>query len=329
MTPVYTLRLFHRDEPFSQIEARDLSEGALSIGRDESADWRVADESRTLSRLHCTFEVGDDHLTLRDSSINGVFVGPERRRLRQGGEAALAPGESVRLGDYIIVVEGPAGAADHVPAPVIAHPRSPCTASRPMAADSSLLESFCAGAGLDASAFSGEDPTQVMRRLGEVYQQMVQGLGGLMSERSLAKSAYQLERTTVRAGGNNPFRWATTERVAVDLLRPRDDGFLCGAAAVDMSFADLRKHLLCTAAGAQAAAAATLAALDPAAIEESLKGRGFGLKSRSSEAWSRFLEVYDQARGGGPDDPENLASRSFREAYGRQDGALGSDGTLA
>jgi predicted component of type VI protein secretion system len=333
---MYTLRLFHQDEPFQQIQARDLPAGTLSVGRDETADWPIADDSRTLSRTHCVFAVEEGRLTLRDASANGVFVGQERRRLPHDQPAALMPGETVRLGDYIILVEADAPAAPAaaplraVEAPVeIPVNWSSAPDEKPVLADASLMEAFCAGARLDASAFSGEDPTQVMRRLGAVYQQMVLGLSTLMTERTMAKTEYNLERTTLRAGGNNPFRWAPAERVAVDLLRPREDGFLSGAAAVQLSFGDLNKHLACTLAGARASVAATLDGLDPARFEAAGKGLNFALKNRAAEAWERYVEAHAAAKALPADDERNPANKAFRDAYEERREALEANRTIS
>lgn len=316
--PMFTLRLFHQGQPFTQIEARELSDASLTVGRDEAAGWRVEDESRTLSRLHCTFSADGDRLILHDSSANGVFVGPERRRVAARADIPIFPGETIRLGDYILLVEGRSAAGVPLKAAGEA-PRAP-------AADASLMEAFCQAAGLDASAFSDEEPAAVMHRLGGVYRQMVIGLAGLMQQRIEAKAQYALERTTVGAGGNNPFRWATPDRVAVDLLRPRDDGFLSGAAAVESSFADLQHHLICTVAGAKGAVTATLHSLDPASIEDALSAKNFVLKGRGAEAWSRYIDLYAKAVASGPDDPDSVAATAFRHAYARQDDAL-QDGT--
>ena len=50
-----------------------------------------------------------------------------------------------------------------------------------------------------------------------------------MGERTSVKSAYRMDRTTVGAAGNNPFKWADAHRVGVDMLRAGNDGFLAGA----------------------------------------------------------------------------------------------------
>lgn len=334
---MFTLRLFHQDEPFQQIKARELAEGALCVGRDAGADWALPDESRTLSRRHCTFVVDDGRLMLRDGSANGVFMGQTRMRLAHDHPTPVAPGDTIRIGDYMIVVEAPAPTAEPRPALAVVADEpaeipinwSSSPQERPVVADASLMEAFCAGARLDASAFSGEDPAQVMRRLGAVYQQMVLGLASLMTERTIAKSEYNLERTTLRAGGNNPFRWAPAERVAVDLLRPREDGFLSGAAAVQLSFNDLNKHLVCTLAGVRASVAATWAALDPARFDEAGKGGiNFALKNRSAEAWARYVEAYGEARKQA-DDEQSPANLAFRAAYEAQRLALESNRTVA
>jgi predicted component of type VI protein secretion system len=233
-----TLRLFHQTNPFKQIDSRDLAEGCdLAIGREPGQGWAIEDPERELSRLHCVIEHRQGRLVLRDLSANGVFVGAQRTRPSAGESFPLAMGETFRLGRFLVVAEGAAAAAEprasafddlfHQPLlrPVEIEPEAlaiptewmgsapapaPPAAGYAPAGDGALLEAFCAGARLDASAFSGEDPAEVMRRLGAVYQQMVLGLADLMNERTSIKTEYRLERTTVRAEGNNPFRWAPT-----------------------------------------------------------------------------------------------------------------------
>ena len=334
-----TFRLFHESDPFRQLATRQLDAGELTVGRDEDADWVIPDPERRMSRLHCVLAVQDGRLLLRDTSSNGVFVGEERRRLPPLEPTPVAPGEVLRLGGFLIAVDPEADGRDGFDAPfnqpmlkpmsvsgdALAVPTdwdAPPAASPPPpsrgAQEGALLEAFCEGAGLDASAFSGEDPAEVMRRLGAVYRQMVLGLGDLMSERTTLKSEYRMSRTSVRAEGNNPFKWAPAHTVAVDLLKARDDGFLSGPAAVRDSFEDLKKHLLCILAGLRAALGATLEALDPAAVDDLLKGRAFVLQGRNAAAWTEYLRLYDEVRRQADNDPDSPLSRAFRQAYERQ-----------
>lgn len=340
--PVITLRLFHQSDPFRQIEARVMPEGELTIGRDAAADWVIPDPDRAVSRLHCVVALKDGRVTLRDTSSNGVRLGETRTRLAPLEPTPAPLGETFRLGDFMIVIDGADMAADlfegggfdapfnqpllrdttvrgedvSIPTEWTAGD-SLFEAPRP-AADGSLLEAFCAGAKLDASAFSGEDPQEVMRRLGAVYQQMVLGLGDLMGERTTLKTEYRMTRTTVRAEGNNPFKWAPAHRVAIDLLRARDDGFLSGPAAVKASFEDLKKHLLCMLAGLRAALGATLDNLDPEGIEDALKGKTYFLQGRAAAAWADYVRLYDDFRRQAGDNPDSPPNRAFRAAYERQ-----------
>ena len=168
------------------------------------------------------------------------------------------------------------------------------------------------------SAFAGEDPVATMRELGAVYRQMVLGLSDLMTARISVKTEYRMTRTTVHAQGNNPFKWAGAQRVAVDLLRPRADGFLTGPAAVNDSFTDLKKHVLALLSGFREAISSTLTELEPAKAELQADGRGFSLKTRGQAAWEAYGAVHAELAAEAHADPEGRVNRGFREGYERR-----------
>jgi predicted component of type VI protein secretion system len=122
----------------------------------------------------------------------------------------------------------------------------------------------------------------------------------------------------VRSGGNNPFRWAGAQRVAVDLLRGNGEEFLSGPAAVQASFGDMKKHLLCLMEGLRAALDATLGALSPAAVDARLADQSFFLKGKNAAAWSVFVSMHEQFRKEASEDPDSLVGREFRAAYARR-----------
>lgn len=336
MVTQVTLRLFRQSEPFQQIDARTLSGGELVIGRDPGpGGWTISDEERSVSRAHCVIALQNGRLTLRDTSSNGVFIGARRDRCPPGEAAPIEGGDTLRLGGFLIVLEADVdetgGAYD---APFSGPMLKPVAVTEaalavpsdwsggepvpPPPSDGSLLDAFCAGARLDASAFSGEDPLEVMRRLGAVYQQMVLGLGDLMNERTSVKTEYRMTRTTVRAEGNNPFKWAPAQRVATDLLRPRGEGFLSGPSAVKASFEDMKKHLLCMMAGLRAAVSTTLDGLAPEEAEARLKGQSMVLKNRDAMAFAEYQKLYAEFRAAAADDPDSPVNLAFRAAYERQ-----------
>ena len=147
---------------------------------------------------------------------------------------------------------------------------------------------------------------------------MVLGLGDVMGERTALKSEYRMVRTVVRAEDNNPFKWAPAQRVATELLRPAEAGFLDGPQAVAESFADVKKHLLCMLAGLRAALASTLDLLAPGRVEEAVKDQPFVLKTRAAVLWSEYARLYAQVRTEAQDSADSPANREFRAAYEKQ-----------
>jgi predicted component of type VI protein secretion system len=329
-----TLRLFCQSDPARQIDERQLESGQLTIGRGVEAGWRLEDAEHLLSRSHCSIGVVNGIATLTDLSINGVFIGGRDDRTRPREPVIVQPGEVLKLGGYIVVVETDNG----VPVSTSRTPRQAdapflrvCEPSEPPLAraagapadraghpdNGALLEAFCAGAHLDVSAFADEDPYAIMQRLGAVYQQMVVGLTAVMSERTAVKADYLMDHTTVRTTGNNPFRWANPQRIALDLLRDGQNGFVSGPRAVEASFGDLKKHMLCIFAGLKSALDATLETLSPEAIEARVPAAGL-FRDQSRAAWREYATTHRQVQTETQEDADGLVNREFRLGYARR-----------
>jgi type VI secretion system FHA domain protein len=193
--------------------------------------------------------------------------------------------------------------------------------------DAALLEAFCDGAGLDASMFMSEDPAEVMRRAGAVYQQAVLGLSDLMGERTSLKSSYRMDRTTVGAADNNPFKWADAHRVAVDLLRSRTGPFLGGASAITNSFQDLKKHLLCLMAGSRAAVTAALDELAPERIEQ--EAQAALLQGKAQACWREYQKRHEHVLADARQSTNSAINLAFKAGYERQVRKLDGLGTLS
>ena len=307
---MYICRLFHRDQPFEQVDARFLAEGPLTVGRDPAADWAVEDSAGTLSRLHCVLAVEAGQLVLYDKSTNGVFLrGDERAPFDT--PVILADQDSIRLGALSILVERPEESAVTAAATTLLAPRwtgptpvavgwSEPEPTRPAHRDASLIEAFCEGARLDASALSSEDPNDLMRRVGAIYQQTVFGLAALMADRAQLKRESEMKRTAIFASDNNPFKWAPSRKLAEDLLCGQESAFLSDAAAVRACFEDLSQHLAGMMAGAEAAVALVSTTLDPKAIEAAARSQASLLRGRSAVAWDILSERHARLaeRGG-------------------------------
>lgn len=324
---MYICRLFHRDRPLEQVDARLIADVPVSLGRDPGADWPVDDPASTLSRRHCVLVAEGGRLSLYDKSTNGVFL-PSGERAPRDAAAVLAEGDSVRLGGFLLVVEAASDAPIDAGATTVLTPgwrgATPVAVDwsdaeavpAPGHRDASLIEAFCEGARLDASTLSSEDPVELMRRVGAVYQQTVLGLAALMADRAKVKRDHHLGHTTISASDNNPFKWAPSRKLAEDLLCGRESAFLSNASAVRACFEDLSRHLAGMVAGAEAAVDCATTTLDPTRIEAEARTQGSLLRSRSAVAWD-VLTVH-HARLVGPDGRAGGDLQSaFSEAYAR------------
>ena len=336
---MYMLQLFDTTNDAQPIDARLIREGLMRIGRDSNADWSIPDPDCELSRAHCELEVAGGSLMLRSLGANGVFDDATGQRFSDTVCIPIDPPTTLRFGRFRLK----ASHAPHDDAPtdvartmVLTPPLGTSTAvpddwsdvaSPPPTGNGSLLEAFCDGAGLDASMLSSEDPAEIMRRAGSVYRQMVLGIGDLMAERDRARGQYKMMRTTIGGSGNNPFKWAPTQRLAIDLLLAGSGGFLSGSAALKASFGDIKRHLVATFAGLHGSLRAAIDTFDPATLDASIGTRAGLLKSRAAcrmeQAALRHADLTHQLDAG----EGGSLERAFVTAYDRAETqANASDG---
>lgn len=332
---MFMLQLFNRADEVQPIDARLLREGAICIGRGAAVDWSIADPHFELSRSHCELAVGESGLRLRALGSNGVFDDETGERFPDATEVALDVPARLRLGSFLLrasLVAHASEPADMARTMVLTPPLGGSTAvptdwsdAAPVRtpASGSLLDAFCEGAGLDASLLAREDPAEILRRAGAVYRQLVLGMADLMSERDRARGRYKLARTTISGANNNPFKWAPSQRLAVDLLLARSGSFLSGAAALQSTFRDLKRHLIATFAGLHGSLRAAIDTFDPTAIDTAAASRTRLLKSRNlaqiEEVAARHADLVRQLDDG----EEGTLDRAFVAAYAAAEARAG------
>jgi predicted component of type VI protein secretion system len=334
---MYMLQLFDAENMITPLDARLIRDGVLRIGRDTDADWAIADPECALSRAHCELVVDRDGLTLRALGANGVFDDDTGERFPDAIDVLLPVPSALRLGRFrMVATRAPhdEGAIDATRTMVLTPPLGSSVevpsewsdaTPAPVMAGGSLLEAFCQGAGLDCSMLSEEDPEEIMRRAGAVYRQMVLGIGDLMAERDVARARYQLTRTTISGSDNNPFKWAPTQRLAIDLLLAGSTGFLSGPAALKASFRDVKRHLVATFAGLQGSLRAAIGTFDPAALDAAVAPRASMLKSRATLQMSEVVDRHaDLIRQLDEDAPGSL-DHAFVAAYGEAEATMARD----
>lgn len=331
---MFLLRLFDRADPAQPVAAHMLREGITRVGRDPGSDWSIPDPECEISRHHLEFVCDERGLVLRPLGANGVFRGDTGERLCDNEAVPVTLGDAVEFGKYRLVVDsvpfatrsGASFDRTMVFTAPFGQERSIPTEwsdgdppSQPND-DGSLLEAFCEGARLDVSALSGEEPSEIMRRAGAIYCQMVLGLGDLMTERCKAKADLSMDRTTIGAQDNNPFKWAPSRKLAIDLLTGREAGFLPGPEAIRISFEDVKQHMLGTLSGFAAAMRAVLDRVSPASILGRIEGQGGFLKSRSAQCWSEYEKAHADLAAEIEQRRDGPVNKAFVTAYHHQVG---------
>ena len=326
---MFLLRLFLKTDPAQPIAAHMPGEGTTRVGRDPESDWAIPDPECEISRHHFQLLLADGGLSLRPLGSNGVFRGDTGERLPDNRDVPVALGDALDFGKYRMVVDSVPFAtrsgASFERTMVFAAPFGRerdidsdwGDADAPIQAydEASLLEAFCEGAKLDVSALSGEEPAEIMRRAGAIYRQMVLGLGDLVGARSSAKADFSMDRTTIAAQDNNPFKWAPGRRLAIDLLAGREAGFLAGPEAIKASFEEVRMHMLGTLAGFEAAMRAVLDIASPASIAGRVGGQSGFLKSRPTLCWTEYEKAHGALLAELEERRDGPVNRAFVAAY--------------
>ena len=325
---MYILRLFEDDNASVPIDARLLREGTIIIGRDPGVDWVMHDPDCRISRRHCVITASNGAVTVVCLGANGVFDDANGNRYPDAIESAINVPTTLAFGSFRLVVDHAAQASAEdagreaqtliLTPPLGASAQVPsdyADAAQAISYGTSLLDCFCEGAGLEPSAFALEDPEDIMRRAGSVYRQMVLGVGDLMAEREATRRRYQIARTTISGAGNNPFKWAPTQRLALDLLLAEKHGFMTGSAALAVSFKDIKRHLIATFRGLQESLRVAVASFDPQTIEREMPPRGSLLQSRSAQLWGEVDRRHADLAAQLSEGADGRLNQVFVEAY--------------
>jgi type VI secretion system FHA domain protein len=183
-------------------------------------------------------------------------------------------------------------------------PAAPAAAAEPSAQaadvlDTRLVEAFLAGAGLDATTLSIDDPEAFMQAAGARLRDMAEGLVQLLNARASVKNVARVERTTIGRDHNNPLKYSVTpEEALMAVLRPRGPGFLSPEAAVRGGFRDIQEHEMALLDAMQVALRALLQRFEPGSFEKQLEAENLFSTlvagGRRAKCWDAFKARYAQ-----------------------------------
>lgn len=166
-------------------------------------------------------------------------------------------------------------------------------------------------AGLPPAA-PGTDPAQMLREFGAGLAAAIAGTRALLIARDDVRREFRIERTMMRAAGNNPVRFAASDQAALQgVLSARGPG----SKAIADTFSDLTRHQLASIAATQAAARAMLERLAPGPLEEQVGGGGIIPGAREKKLWEAYRKLHEQVTDQFDDDFDSAFGRAFAKAY--------------
>lgn len=200
--------------------------------------------------------------------------------------------------------------------------KPPVAENRPPVAQNVSPETahiFLAALGVDPKEFPDEDLPETMERLGHVLNRMIVGIREILMTRASIKSEFPVERTMIKAAGNNPLKFSVSEEQALSAMaRATVKGYLDASAATEEALHDIRAHEVGMVTGMQAALTGVLKQLDPEKLETRI-GRSQGLsglmKGQKARYWEAYKQMYGEIAEQSEENFMELFSREFARAY--------------
>jgi predicted component of type VI protein secretion system len=242
-------------------------------------------------------------------------------------EAALAPGDEIAIGPFVLKVAPADPPATAAPPPAPTMPTAPATPIAPAspatdaaASQAELQRAFLAGLGLANLDIPGGLNPEFMKTLGEVLRLATQGTIDLLRIRAEAKSRVHADLTMIGSREINPLKAAWDAEVALQhLLAPQRTDMLDPLRAMADACDDLRRHDRGLVAGIHAALSGLLGRFDPAQLEKRLEGSSAfdsmmpgGAKARR---WDMLVELYGDISVEAERDFWSLFDKEFLKAY--------------
>ncbi|WP_341988640.1 type VI secretion system-associated FHA domain protein TagH [Azorhizobium sp. AG788] len=155
--------------------------------------------------------------------------------------------------------------------------------------------------GLDGPSLSLQARAMLFADVAGLLREMADGLVSVLEARRLIKDGFNLDQTQLRPVENNPFKFCSSGREALDkALVKRSPGFLAPADAARAGFADVKVHEMAAMEAMQATIARLLQRVSPAAVTFELEGEAagnaslFARKLDKGRLWDRYLAMHER-----------------------------------
>jgi predicted component of type VI protein secretion system len=319
--------------PAQPLSARFDTDGG-TIGRSPGNGLVLDDPGRYISRSHARIEFHNGVYCLVDTGSNPSLL--NGRPLGKGKEAALADGDKLAMGEYILEVH-----LSHEPAldetlPFIAGAQPDAAAGIAVAAampdklarepelapgspDAAIVEALLRGLGV-TSWPADRSPVELAELVGAMLREVTNGAIGLLLARTLIKRESQLAVTMLVSQANNPLKFfPDAEGALLQMLGAAKPGYMAPEAAFANAFEDMRLHWAAMMAGMRGALDAARKHFDPAVIEEALATPSaldkVLLANRKARLWDSFVASWQQVASDSGEEFQRQFGEQFARAY--------------
>jgi predicted component of type VI protein secretion system len=303
--------------PAQPLSARFDTDGG-TIGRSPGNGLVLDDPGRYISRSHARIEFHNGAYCLVDTGSNPSLL--NGRPLGKGKEAALADGDKLAMGEYILEVH-----LSHEPAldetlPFIPRAQPDAAAGiAPGGPDAAIVEALLRGLGV-TSWPADRSPVELAELVGAMLREVTNGAIGLLLARTLIKRESQLAVTMLVSQANNPLKFfPDAEGALLQMLGAAKPGYMAPEAAFANAFEDMRLHWAAMMAGMRAALDAARKHFDPAIIEEGLATPSaldkVLLANRKARLWDSFVASWQQVASDSGEEFQRQFGEQFARAY--------------
>ncbi len=166
--------------------------------------------------------------------------------------------------------------------------------SSPDEISTELLREFFKAAGVEEpGVYSRQECSKLMRSVGSIVREFVDGLMTVLRGRSELKSQLRVSMTTLKPAENNPFKFSPSVQEALKTcLLNKHPGFIDAVDAVHEGYEDIKNHQLAVTAGIQASLVSILKRFDPQRFSEKYKD-GLVLQKKA-KCWDEYRREYRQ-----------------------------------
>jgi type VI secretion system FHA domain protein len=188
--------------------------------------------------------------------------------------------------------------ADQVPRvpPASGQPVMAEKKSRPSTGEVSaelLRELFMAAGIEETGVYSGEECSELIRSIGSMLKELVDGLMTVLRGRSELKSQLRVSMTTLKPVENNPLKFSpNVEEALKSCLLNKHPGFINAVDAIHEGYEDIKNHQLAITAGIQASLVNILKRFDPQRFSEKFS-EGLVLQKKA-KCWDEYRQAYRQ-----------------------------------